>query len=237
MRALGFEHYGVFGTDAGAFVAATIALNEPAAVVGLHLQLGGIVLARTAREQGADGAVDEVERRALAALASYEAHDAAYAYLNATKPYTLAYALTDSPVGQAAWILDKFRSWADTTDDTSRPFGLVDIDAALAIVTTYWVTGTAGTAAQFYAAPASVVADPATRVVRVPTGCAVFPSDIVMASRRWAEARYPSLVHWTEMPRGGHFGALEVPELLVDDLRAFFRPLRKAGLEVSRGVA
>jgi pimeloyl-ACP methyl ester carboxylesterase len=98
----------------------------------------------------------------------------------------------------------------------------------LTIVTTYWVTRTAGSAARFYAETARSLAASAPTLT-VPTGCAVFPGDIVRPSRRWAARVHPNIVHWTEMPRGGHFGAFEVPDLLVDDLRAFFRPLREGG--------
>jgi pimeloyl-ACP methyl ester carboxylesterase len=226
LRELGIHHYGVFGTDAGAYVATSLAAMDGDAVIGLHLHLGGVSLARQAR---ADPALSdqptEQERRAFDALARYEATDSAYSMINATKPYTLAYALNDSPVGQAAWILEKFHTWTDSTgfDPQSAPFGAVSVDDALAVVTTYWLTGTSGSAARFYADAGATLARCGLPRVEVPTGCAVFPGDIVVPSRRWAERSYPNVTHWTEMPRGGHFSALEEPDLLVDDLRAFFR--------------
>ena len=103
----------------------------------------------------------------------------------------------------------------------------MSVDDALAIVTTYWITGTSGSAARFYAETLATLARTGLPRVDVPTGCAVFPSDIVTASRRWAERSYPNIVHWTDMPQGGHFSALEVPDLLIDDVRSFFRALRE----------
>jgi microsomal epoxide hydrolase len=229
LRELGIERYGVFGTDAGAYVATALAAIDADHAIGLHLHLGGVSLGRQARlDPTLSNEPTAQERAAFAALDRYEQTDSAYSMLNATKPYTLAYALADSPVGQAAWILEKFHTWTDSAgfDPVTAPFGAVDIDDALAIVTTYWLTDTAGSAARFYADAGASLARTGLPRVEIPTGCAVFPGDIVMASRRWAERSYPHIVHWTEMPRGGHFSALEVPDLLVEDWRAFFRALR-----------
>lgn len=229
MAALGIDRYGVFGTDAGAYVATSLAAFCADNVAGLHLQLGGVAMTQRARAALAatgDELTDQ-ERQALADLARYETRDSGYAFLNGTKPLTLSYALTDSPIGQAAWILEKFHTWTGADDSaTHAPFGAISVDDALAIVSTYWFTRTAGSAARFYAdAGATLARDGLPRVER-PTACAVFPSDIVRPSRRWAEHAYPNIVRWTEMARGGHFGALEAPDLLVDDLRAFFHTLR-----------
>jgi pimeloyl-ACP methyl ester carboxylesterase len=229
ITALGIERFGVFGTDAGAYVATSLASFDAARVVGLHLQLGGVSITQKARAAltGHDDLTD-AERQALADLEHYEKVDSGYALLNGTKPLTLAFALTDSPVGQAAWILEKFHSWTGADGDGgSPPFGAVAVDDALAIVSTYWFTRTAGSAARFYADAGATLARDGLPRVEKPTGCAVFPSDIVRPSRRWAERSYPNIVRWTEMPAGGHFGALEVPGLLAADLRAFFGQLRR----------
>lgn len=242
LRAMGIDRFGVFGTDAGAYVATSLAARHAEQVVGLHLHVGGVTLARQARlDPELATHPTDAERRGFAGLADYETRDGAYAFVNGTRPHTVAYALADSPVGQAAWILEKFHTWteplhtrdgADGAVDRSAhtaeaPFGAVSIDDALAIVTTYWFTGTAASSARFYRdAAATMQRDGGPPRVEVPTGCAAFPGDIVCPSRRWAERTYPNIVHWTDMPRGGHFSALEVPDLLVDDLRAFFGPLR-----------
>lgn len=229
MAALGRPRYGVFGTDAGAYVAASLAAFDPDHVAGMHLHLGGVGLGRQARlDPSLASQPTADEQRAFEALDRYERTDSAYASLNMTKPYTLAYALGDSPIGQAAWILEKFHTWTDTAgfDPVTEPFGAVSVDDALAIVSTYWFSGTAGSAAQFYAATAAALATRGQPRVEVPTACAVFPGDIVAASRRWAERTYPNIVHWRDMPSGGHFSALEVPDLLIEDWRSFFGTVR-----------
>jgi epoxide hydrolase len=226
LRGLGIERYGVFGTDAGSYVAASLASIDQERVAGLYLHVGGVLLARAAQhdpELSQDPT--EAEQRAFQALAAYDTIDGAYAQLNLTKPHSLAYALGDSPIGQAAWILEKFHEWTDPNAGDGVA-GAVSLDDLLAIITTYWVTGTAGSAARFYAETALAMSRDGLPTVRVPMGCGAFPGDIVVPSRRWAQRRYPSLVHWTDMPKGGHFSALEVPDLLVEDLRTFFRPLR-----------
>jgi pimeloyl-ACP methyl ester carboxylesterase len=227
MGRLGIDHYGVFGTDAGAYVAACLGVAKSRSVVGVHLQLGGVRITALARaDERAMTDLNDTERQALDDLDRYQGDAGAYAALNTTRPQTLTYALTDSPVGQAAWIIEKFHEWTQGVEDAG-PFGAISIDDVLTIVTTYWVTRTAGSAARFYAETARSLASSAP-ILTVPTGCAVFPGDIVRPSRRWAARVHPNIVHWTEMSRGGHFGALEAPDLLADDLRAFFRPLRSA---------
>lgn len=228
LHRLGIRRYGVFGTDAGAYVASSLAALDHDNVAGLHLHIGGVRLAAQARTLFDVDEFTEVERTALDDLARYETTDSGYGLLNGTKPHTLAYALTDSPVGQAAWIIEKFQTWTDSTDarGAASPFGSVSLDDILTIVSTYWFTKTAGSAARFYAATGAAMAQRGVPAVQVPTGCAAFPGDIVTPSRRWAEQTYPNIVHWTDMQRGGHFSALEVPDLLGADLRTFFRPLR-----------
>jgi len=228
VRELGVERYGVFGTDAGAYVASALASIDEEAVAGMHLHIGGVRIAAQARANpSAMSDLTDGERKALDDLSEYERRDSGYALINGTKPHTVGYALTDSPLGQAAWIIEKFRTWSDRSGDLANThFGTISLDDILTIITTYWVTGTASSAARFYAEAGVSLARTGLPVVRVPTGCAAFPGDIVTPSRRWAERAYPNIVHWTDMPRGGHFSALEVPQLLVDDLRAFFRPLR-----------
>ena len=121
--------------------------------------------------------------------------------MNGTKPHTVGYALTDSPIGLAAWILEKFHAWTGAAaGDPDAPFGRVAIDDALAVVSTYWFTRTAPSAARFYADAGATLARDGLPRVTVPTACAVFPDDIVRPSRRWAEASYPAIVRWTDMP-------------------------------------
>jgi pimeloyl-ACP methyl ester carboxylesterase len=143
---------------------------------------------------------------------------AGYGMIQSTRPQTLAYALTDSPVGQLAWIAEKFDEWSDPAH---RP----DPDLLLTNVTIYWLTRTAASAARLYFETAHAAGGAVQPRLEVPTGVAVFPHDIGLPIRRFAE-RDSNIVHWSEFDRGGHFAAMEVPDLLVGDVRTFFRPLR-----------
>jgi microsomal epoxide hydrolase len=151
----------------------------------------------------------------------------AWSRQQATRPQTIAYSLTDSPIGQLAWITEKFKEWADTVD---RPEDAIDRDTLLTIVSTYWFTGTAGSSAHMYFETMHTMADHVRTwggpwPLAVPVGVAVFPADATRPIRRFAEQVLPSMTRWTEFDRGGHFPALEQPELLVGDIREFVRSL------------
>lgn len=145
--------------------------------------------------------------------------------IQSTKPQTLAFGLTDSPVGLAAWILEKFHAWSDLDEGgIAATFGW---DRLLDNVMAYWLTNTAGSAARLYAESARAgtsATDAWTGTVEVPTGHAVYPRELLQTPRAWADKRYP-IVHWTEQARGGHFAAFERPVAFVDDLREFKRVL------------
>ena len=157
----------------------------------------------------------------LEALRSFQSTGSGYFALQSTRPQTLAYGLTDSPAGQLAWITEKFGEWTDG----GLPDEAVDRDQLLTNVTLYWLTGTAGSSARLYYETARSRAWSPPAVSGVPTGVAVFPREIAPPIRRFAELS-DNIVHWSEFDRGGHFAAMEVPDLLVGDVRAFFRPLR-----------
>ncbi|MGG3508316.1 hypothetical protein ABES58_22935 [Paenibacillus lautus] len=143
-----------------------------------------------------------------------------YAVLQATRPQTLSYGLTDSPVGQLAWIVEKFKAWTDPTADL--PEDAVDLDLLLTNVSIYWLTATTGSSARIYKESSSNWGAPAP-YSSVPTGVAVFPNDLSI--RSMAQRQY-NILHWSEFDRGGHFAALEAPDLLADDIRLFFRGIR-----------
>jgi epoxide hydrolase len=158
--------------------------------------------------------------RALAGIKHYQ--DSGYSKQQSTRPQTLGYGLTDSPAGQAAWILEKFWAWTDCDD---HPENVLSRDELLDNVMLYWVTETATSSARLYwesFGPKRRVA----HTITVPTGVAVFPKEIVPPVRRWMESTYTDIRHWTEMPKGGHFAAFEQPALFIDDVRKFFRTLR-----------
>jgi pimeloyl-ACP methyl ester carboxylesterase len=161
----------------------------------------------------------------LAASAQWADGEGAYGHIQGTKPQTLAYALTDSPVGLAAWIAEKFRAWSDCGGTVERAFTW---DALLTNISIYWFTSTIGSSMRFYRENRRWPVHFA-RGERVlpPLGVAAFPHETLMPPRAWVERVY-DVARWTPLPRGGHFAAMEAPELLAHDIREFFRPLRHA---------
>jgi pimeloyl-ACP methyl ester carboxylesterase len=214
MRRLGYERYGAQGGDWGAFVAPAVGRAEPDHVVGVHVNaatMGFIPFGPVAEEELAT--FTDVEKERLARLGRFLGDGNGYFQIQATRPQTLAYGLADSPVGQLAWIAEKFQEW------TGEP---LDRDRILTNVMVYWVTNTAGSSARLYYEnmhAASWSQTPGT----TPTGVAVFAEDV--AIRRYAE-RGNHIVHWSDFDTGGHFAAMETPDLLVADVRKFFRLVR-----------
>jgi hypothetical protein len=165
------------------------------------------------------GELTEREQAALAALAHYRDWDSGYSKQQSTRPQTLGYGLVDSPAGQAAWILEKFWSW---TDCDGHPENVLSRDELLDNVMLYWLPAAGASSARLYwESFRQVGMDP----VGVPTGCSIFPKEIIRCSRRWAEKRF-QLVYWNEAERGGHFAAFEQPDQFVTELRACFRHMR-----------
>jgi pimeloyl-ACP methyl ester carboxylesterase len=218
MRRLGYERYGTHGGDFGALLSPELGRLHPDRVLGVHVNA---FLTSPPRDPAQLADLDESERQRLQAFNRFWREGRGYAVLQATRPQTLAYALTDSPVGQLAWIVEKFREW---TDSRERPEDAVDRDQLLTNVTVYWLTGTAGSSARLYKETANDLGR-ANEPYPVPTGVAVFPGEPLLTVRRLAE-RTHDIVHWSEFDRGGHFPAMEVPDLLVGDLREFFRRFR-----------
>jgi pimeloyl-ACP methyl ester carboxylesterase len=212
MARLGYGQYGAQGGDWGSFISREIGVVDAEHVSGVHLNM---LTTRPQRDDPIELTDDERER--LAGYDRWVKEGAGYNRLQSTRPQTLAYALTDSPVGQLAWIVEKFKEW---TDSATAPEDAVDRDQMLTNVMIYWLTATAGSSAQLYYESAHSQPKPAPS--STPTGVAVFPHDIARPIRRLAE-RTNNIVRWTELDRGGHFAAMEQPQLLVDDVRAFFR--------------
>lgn len=159
--------------------------------------------------------------------------EGAYSMVQSTKPQTLACGLADSPAGLAAWIVEKFRSWSDCGGDIERRFSK---DELLTNIMIYWATETIASSVRlYYENVHTLPLDFLNEHIDVPVGMAVFPKDFIPPPREWVERRL-NVERWTEMPRGGHFTAMEEPELLAEEIRAFFRPLRtehRKALEVS----
>ncbi|GMU77352.1 MAG: microsomal epoxide hydrolase [Acidimicrobiia bacterium] len=219
MAALGYTRYGAQGGDWGSIVCANVADLDPARVAGLHLNF--LTVPRPADADLASLTPDE--QRDLAAVGEWRRTGVGYQEIQGTKPQTLGYALEDSPAGLCAWIVEKFGAWSDGGPSPESAFTR---DQLLTNVTTYWVTGTATSSTRLYYEMRQVGRDALPQAyVAVPTGVASFPGEVTRTPRSWAEHRY-HIVHWTEQPRGGHFAAMQVPDLFVDDVRTFFRPLR-----------
>jgi len=214
---LGYRRFAAAGGDLGSGITQRLALARPDLVVGIHLTDAGYPTADRPD-------LSVAERRYLDAVRDWSAREGAYALLQATKPQTLAYGLTDSPAGLAAWIVEKYRAWSDCGGDVERRFSK---DELLTTVMIYWVTETINSSVRLYDENRRIPPLAPERRSDVPVGVAIFPKDLALPPREWAE-RSLRVERWTEMPRGGHFAAMEEPALLVEDLRAFFRPLREA---------
>ncbi|MET7390718.1 epoxide hydrolase family protein [Streptomyces sp. NPDC005529] len=229
MERLGYRRYGAQGGDWGGAVSRELGRAHPERLIGVHLNLLPGSSATVEPTAGELAALSPGEReRTLVSWRRGQAwnrEEGGYAAIQATRPQTLAYALTDSPVGQLAWIAEKFRHWTDSGD---RPEDAVDRDLLLTDVMLYWLTGTAGSSARIYyeRAHADYWGKPPERSV-APTALAVFPEENFVPLRHVAE-RTDRIVRWTEFERGGHFAAMEEPDLLVADVRTFFRELRTA---------
>jgi microsomal epoxide hydrolase len=211
MERMGYDRYGVQGGDWGSMVSANMADLYPDRVAGLHLNFLTVPPPKG------------VEAPAHPPAERFAATGNGYQQIQGTKPQTVGYLLEDSPAGLAGWIVEKFREWSDCDGDPERSFSK---DQLLTNVMVYWVTRTATSAARLYwemrqAGRSAVPQAPVT----VPTGVANFPVEVARCERAWAERRY-NIVHWSELPRGGHFAAMEVPDLFVDDVRTFFRLVR-----------
>ena len=222
MARLGYPRFGVQGGDWGSIIGHKLAAEQPRSVVGLHLNLGlgrnHIDLDDMARKANTPD-----ERRVIAWRRSFDAEESGYAFVQRTKPDSLGIAQADSPAGTAAWIVEKFRTWSDCGGDVETTFAR---DTLLTNIMFYWAPNSVTSAARMYYETARDRGATDVPYVRSPTALAVFPKESPVA-RRWMEERF-NVQRWTEMPRGGHFPALEVPDLLLDDVRAFFRPLWEA---------
>jgi len=218
MARLGYTRYGLQGGDWGSSISRFAAINDASHVVGLHTNfcLAGPPPGAKDPNEGVTAA--ELER--TRARQTFFDTERGYFLEQSTKPQTIGYALDDSPAGLAAWIVEKFRSWSDVNGNVEQKFTK---DELLTNIMLYWVTQSGASSARIYYE--NQRAKPPQGRVQVPTACAVFPKEISIAPRRWVEAQY-NVTRWTEMPRGGHFAAMEEPTLLAEDIRAFFGTLR-----------
>ncbi|MCG5215328.1 epoxide hydrolase family protein [Streptosporangium sp. KLBMP 9127] len=215
MRRLGYDRYGAHGGDTGAVVSDTLGRIDSEHVIGVHVN-GALGF-----PSGDPAELEGLTEAEQARVAGYSNQDGVgYAMIQSTRPQTLAYGLHDSPTGQLAWIVEKFKEWTDPA--AALPEDAVDRDRLLTNVTLYWLTGTAGSSARLYREEAASWGKPAERSL-VPCGVAVFPGDLGIRS---IAEREHEIVHWSEFDRGGHFAAMEAPDLLVGDIQRFFLRFR-----------
>jgi pimeloyl-ACP methyl ester carboxylesterase len=221
MARLGYTRYGVQGGDWGSIIGTQVALADAPHVAGLHINMC-FGAAPPGTDPNAGLTQKELER--VKARQVFQTEEVGYQGIQGTKPQTIGVALNDSPVGLAAWIVEKFSTWCDCD---GNPENVFTKDELLTNITLYWVTQTAASSARIYYESRHTPPTAASRGrIEVPTACADFPKEIIWSPRRWLEGRY-NITRWTEMPKGGHFAAFEQPQLLVDDVRAFFRDLRE----------
>lgn len=211
MRRLGYDRFFAQGGDWGAAVTTAIAMAAPPELAGIHLNMPLVF-----PEEGDFADLTPAEAKTVERMQYYQDHDAGYAKLQGTRPQTIGYALADSPVGQAAWIYEKFQGW---TDNGGMAEDALSRDEMLDMISLYWLTNSAASSGRLYWESAN-----AFKALRLdlPVGVSIFAQEIFRPSRRWAERSYPDLVHWNELPVGGHFAAFEQPTLFADELRACF---------------
>ncbi len=218
MRRLGYTRYVAQGGDWGALVTTTLAQQRPAGLVGIHLNMPFVF-----PDPIPTSGLSADEQPAVDSLQRFQSDGFGYFLQQSTRPQTIGYALADSPVGQAAWIYEKFHGWTDNNGD---PESALTRDEMLDNITLYWLTDTAASSARIYFEHAGVVGKGNMGVVDLPVACSIFPREIVPAPRTWAERFFPKLIHWNELERGGHFAAFEQPALFTQELRECFKSLR-----------
>jgi epoxide hydrolase len=211
MRALGYDRYFAQGGDWGAAVTMAIGAQDKGACAAIHVNMP---VAQPPADVLADPTPFEAE--SLARLGWYRAKDNGYAIIQATRPQTLGYGLTDSPVGQMAWIVEKFQGWSDCD---GHPENSYSKDQLLDHVMLYWLTASAASSARLYW---HSFLGQTFAPIHIPAGCSLFPKELFRPSRRWAETRFKNIAYWNELDRGGHFAALEQPKLFVDEIRRCF---------------
>jgi microsomal epoxide hydrolase len=219
MAALGYRRFVAQGGDWGSFVTAYLGYAHPDRTIGIHVNMMPV-----RRDPAMLKDPSPEEARYLAELNHFLKEETGYQWIQGTRPQTLAFAMTDSPAGLAAWIGEKFRAWTDNDGD---PWSAVSRDAFLTNLSLYWFTGAIGSSFwPYYARMHSAWPIPEGGTVDVPTGYAAFPREILRPPRSLAERTFRNIQRWTAMEKGGHFAALEQPEALARDIVAFTRPLR-----------
>lgn len=219
MARLGYERYVAQGGDWGAIVTQSMGLTETEHCEAIHVNMP---IVGPDPETMQD--LTESEQAALEDMTHYTEWGSGYSKQQSTRPQTLGYGLADSPVGQAAWIIEKFWAWTDCDEGGEKhPENVLSKDELLDNVMMYWLTNSAASSAQLYwESFNSTGIDP----IDMPVGCSIFPKELFRCSKRWAQKRFSSLIYWNELDRGGHFAAFEQPEIFVGEIQKCFRQLQ-----------
>ena len=218
MTRLGYRRFLAMGSDWGTSISTSLALQHPARLLGIHL------VPPLAPPDRAAGDLTDDERAALADLDQRGRTGSGYSAIQATRPQTIGYALTDSPTGLCAWIVEKLWAWTDHPGDLGQ---ILTADQVLDNITLYWLVGAAASSARLYWQSIAQVTKwfttAASDTITVPAGCSIFPKEVPRPSRRWAQRRFANIVYWNEPGRGGHFAAWEQPSLFTGEVRAAAR--------------
>jgi pimeloyl-ACP methyl ester carboxylesterase len=217
MVGLGYDNYIAQGGDWGGAVTTAIALQDRGHCKAIHLNVPVGPPPPEALENPT-----AADQRAFDIIKNFSSNETGYSKQQSTRPQTLGYGLADSPIAQAAWILEKFRAWTDCDGD---PESILSRDELLDNVMIYWLTGSGTSSARLYweSFGKSFVDQ---RIVSLPMGCSLFPKELRQPPRSWAERQFPNLIYWNELPKGGHFAAFEQPLLFIEELRRFHRAVR-----------
>jgi len=215
MLRLGYDAYFAQGGDWGAAVTAAIGMQNLGNCQAVHLNMVIVEPDPATMDE-----LTPLEQSALAGMQHYSDHDSGYSKQQSTRPQTVGYGLSDSPVGQMAWILEKYWAWMDCD---GHPENVLTKDELLDNIMLYWCNASAASSARLYWESFN---DLSRDEIVLATGCSVYPKEIFRSSRRWAERRFKNLIHWNELDKGGHFAAFEVPETFVKEVRNCFRQLR-----------
>jgi len=219
---LGYSKFGAAGGDMGSGITRYLAQNYSKHLIGIHLTDVGIIR-NILLSDDSNLSIEEIKYKKTAQ--HWIANEGAYMSIQSTKPQTLAYGLSDSPVGLAAWIIEKFYSWSDIEDKFEDKFNM---DELLNNILIYWFENSIGSSIRMYHENTNTL--PPINKIEVPTALALFPKDILLPPKEWVEKNF-NIKQWTEMPRGGHFTAMEEPALFTDDVRKFYRTLRNVKQE------
>ncbi len=219
MKRIGYKEYVAQGGDWGAIISQSMAITEVGDCKAIHLNMPIVMPDPETMNE-----LSENEQSALAAMNYYNEWDSGYSKQQSTRPQTVAYGLSDSPVGQMSWIIEKFYSWTDCVQKGEKKLeSVLTKDELLDNVMIFWLTNSSASSARLYWESFN---NPNFDPINTPTGCSQFPKEIFQCSRRWAEKRFSNLIYWNELDRGGHFAAFERPDTFVEELRNCFRSIR-----------